>query len=190
MKGYILMIYILTVKQSLIKTYFMKRMTLLFTILFSVFYFNVNAQEKEEEQKEIARLEIRDARINGESITKKILQDKNSYLFYRATGLDELLLSFISDSNEDQTYGNIYMVTKEINQEKRKKNKKQTYNFYWSYSNSFDDYKGTYKGTFSFIQKKKGVYFELSLKQENLDEFLFRGEFKGDFTFLEEEVGK
>lgn len=190
MKGYLLMIYILTAKQSLIKTYFMKRMTLLLTILFCAFYFSVNAQEKEENQKEIAKLEIRDARINGINITKKILQDKNSYLFYKASEIDELLLSFLSDSNEDQTYGNIYMITKEINQEKRKENQKQTYNFYWSYSNSFDDYKGTYKGTLSFIQKKKGVYFELSLKQENLDEFLFKGEFKGDLTFLEEEIGK
>lgn len=168
----------------------MKRTNLLLTILFCAFNSSINAQEKEEDQKDIAKLEIRDARHNGENITNTILQDKNSYLFYKTSEIDELLLSFISDSNEDQTYGNIYLVSKEIEQGKKNKNQKQTYTFYWSYLNSFDDYKGTYKSTLSFIKKRKGVYFELYLKQENLDEFLFRGEFKGDISFLEEQVGK
>ena len=168
----------------------MKRKNLLFTILFCALNYSINAQEKEEDQKDIAKLEIQDARHDGENITNKILQDKNSYLFYKTSEIDELLLSFISDSNEDQTYGNIYLVSKEIEQGKKNKNQKYTYNFYWSYVNSFDDYKGTYKATLSFIKKRKGVYFELYLKQENLDEFLFRGELKGDITFLEEQVGK
>lgn len=165
-------------------------MNLLLTILFCALNSIINAQEKEDDQKEIAKLEIRDARHDGENITNKILLDKNSCLFYKTSEIDELLLSFISDTNDDQTYGNIYLVSKEIEQGKNKKNQKQTYNFYWSYVNSFDDYKGTYKATLSFIKKRKGVYFELYLKQENLDEFLFRGELKGDISFLEEQVGK
>lgn len=168
----------------------MKRKNLLFTILFCALNYSINAQEKEEDQKDIAKLEIQDARHDGENITDKILQDKNSYLFYKTSEIDELLLSFISDTNDDQTYGNIYLVSKEIEQGKKNKNQKQTYNFYWSYVNSFDDYKGTYKATLSLIKKRKGVYFELYLKQENLDEFLFRGELKGDISFLEEQVGK
>lgn len=165
-------------------------MNFLLTLLFCALNSSINAQEKKEDQKEIAKLEIRDARHDGENITNTILQDKNSCLFYKTSEIDGLLLSFISDSSEDQTYGNIYSVSKEIEQGKKNKNQKQTYNFYWSYENSFDDYNGTYKGKLSFIKKKKGIYFQLYLKQENLDEFLFRGELKGDITFLDEQVGK
>jgi hypothetical protein len=168
----------------------MKRINLLLTILFCAFYFNVNAQENEDNQRNVAELKIRDARLNGDNITRSVLSEKNSYVFYKASDRDDTLLSLVSDLNDDQTYGNIYLVSKEIDSSNKKRIEKRVYNFYWSYANSFDDYKGTYNCSLSLLKKKKAIYYELRLKQENLDEFLFRGEFKGNISFLEEQIGK
>ena len=168
----------------------MKRINLLLTILFCAFYFSINAQEKEEDQKEIAKLEIRDARHDGDNITRSVLSEKNTYVFYKASDRDDTLLSLVSDLNDDQTCGNIYLVSKEIDSSNKKRIEKRVYNFYWSYANSFDDYKGTYNCSLSLLKKKKAIYYELRLKQENLDKFLFRGEFKGNISFLEEQIGK
>lgn len=168
----------------------MKHLKTTFAILISVFAITANAQEEKEEEGAFATFEINDARHNGEDVTESVIKDKKSYALYKIPESDTVQLAYLSDSDESQTYGPIYLVTKEITSDKTENNESVTYNFYWSYN--FTEYidRGTAKVKLLVFTKPQGKYFELSMKFENLEEYVFKGKIEGDLRLLDLEVGK
>lgn len=166
----------------------MKRLNILLTILFFALYSNSNAQEKED--KSFANFEIIDARQNGEDITDSVLKEKYSYVFYKIPESDTVQFAYLSGLNDSQTYGPIYLVTKEINSNNARKEEIIVYNFFWSYNYTQYIDKGTVKVKLLVAYKPQGKYFELHMKFENLEEYVFKGKMDGDLSFLDIQAGK
>lgn len=165
-----------------IKIFFAICNTLLITAIYS--------QDTIHEYKVIANFEIMDAKKNGGNISYSILKKKYSYAFYKIPDGDYIQFAYINEVDDSQTYGPIYLITKDINSNHTAKERSVTYNFYWSYNYTQYIDKGTAKVKLVVIHKPKGMYFELSMTLENLEEYVFKGKMEGDLSLLDQEAGK
>ena len=112
--------------------------------------FITNAQTKNN-QNVIANFEVYDARYNGDDITPDLIENKASLVIYK--DYDTLMLSNFWEKANSQSYGEIYSIEKEFFAETETKYKAITYNFQWSYINTYDDKKGTAKIKLILIYK-------------------------------------
>lgn len=161
-------------------------------ILLLIFTFSY-AQEKIEEDKNqftIAELEIRDVRMNDLDYTEEAIKGKNRLYFYRASDSDEILFSNYFDVGNTQSYGRIYNVSKDSLEQTEENYERDIYKFKWSYVNTYDDVVGTADITLVLEYKPKGIYFELNMIQDDLDENRYKGEFIGNVPFFDSIINK
>ncbi|HSD07665.1 hypothetical protein [Flavobacterium sp.] len=174
----------------------MKNLKIIYTILFSLLYTVINAQEKSLENENdtkqylVALFKTRDAKSNGEDITPEILKANQSLQFYKSSDSDEILFSNFWKKTNSQSYGYIYSIVKEENPDKEEENKSELYKFQWSYCNSYDNKKGTAEVTLLLVYKPRGTYFEITILPENLDELIYKGEMYGDLLPLDYNIKK
>lgn len=154
-----------------------------------IFLSSINAQElssqKSNNQEEFLRFQVRDARENGDDISPQMLGRKSYLCIYTISESDQLHLSNLSETDDDQSYGLIYNISKEVHSETDKNLGSEIIKFNWSYNNNYDDIKGTGEVTIFVIHKNQGDYFELTIVAENLDKFVYKGELKGDLCVFD-----
>jgi hypothetical protein len=168
----------------------MKNLKTVCTILIYVLYTSVNAQDKKEEQQDIATFEINDARDNGSDITPQALEDNATLVLYKLGDSNEVLLSNFWEKSKSQSFGRIYSIVKKEFPETKTEFKGELYNFQWSYTNTYDDKKGTAKVKLFVVYKPQGTYFEFTILPENLDVLVYKGIMSGDLTTLESIIKK
>jgi hypothetical protein len=168
----------------------MKNLKTTFAILISFFYSTINAQEKNEYQEAFATFEINDARDNGDDITPEAIEDKAQLVLYKSTDGKEILLSNYWEKSNSQSYGRIYSIEKEEFPETEKELKHGLYEFQWSYTNTYDEKKGTAKIRLFVVYKPQGIYFECTIMPENLDVLVYKGTMKGDLSLLVNSIKK
>lgn len=168
----------------------MKNLKTTFVILISTVYSTINAQEKNETGEAFATFEIKDARDNGEDITPEANEDNAKLVLYKSSDGNEIMLSNYWGNSNSQSFGRIYSITLESFPETEKELKHDLYEFQWSYSNSYDDKKGTAKIKLFVIYKPQGIYFECTILPENLDVLVYKGRMEGDLTALESNIKK
>ncbi|RAR71489.1 hypothetical protein [Flavobacterium aciduliphilum] len=168
----------------------MKNFKTIITIILCVCYTVINAQSKEEDQKAIAIFEIKDARDNGSDFTPNVLEENAYLVLYKSNDGEEIMLSNYWEKSKSQSFGRIYSITKEGKPDTETEYKYDLYNFQWSYSNSYDDKKGTAKIKLFVVYKPQGTYFEFTILPENLDVLVYKGTMKGDLKLLDVKIDK
>ena len=168
----------------------MKNLKIVFTIIICVLYSSINAQEKSESQEAFATFEINDARDNGDDITPEALEENAKLVLYKSTNEKEIMLSNYWGKSKSQSFGRIYSITKEENAATETEYGYALYNFQWSYSNSYDEKKGTAKIRLFVIYKPQGIYFECTVLPENLDVLIYKGRMAGNLSALEINIKK
>jgi hypothetical protein len=168
----------------------MKNLKTVCTILICVLYSSINAQDKREEQRDIATFEISDARYNGSDITSEVLEDTASLVLYKLGYSNEILMSNFWEKSKSQSFGRIYSVVKEEFPETDTEYKGELYHFRWSYKNTYDHKEGTAKVKLFVVYKPQGTYFESTILPENLDVLVYKGIMSGDLTALESKIKK
>ena len=168
----------------------MRNLKIVFTIIICVLYSSINAQEKSESQEAFATFEINDARDNGDDITPEALEENAKLVLYKSTNEKEIMLSNYWGKSNSQSFGRIYSITKEENAATETEYGYALYNFQWSYSNSYDNKKGTAKIRLFVIYKPQGIYFECTVLPENLDELIYKGRMEGNLAALESSIKK
>lgn len=168
----------------------MKNLKTVCTILICVLYSTLNAQDKKDEQRDIATFAINDARDNGSDITPQALEENASLVLYKLGDSSEILLSNFWEKSKSQSFGRIYSIVKEEFPETETEFKAELYHFQWSYTNTYDDKKGTAKIKLFVVYKPNGTYFEITILPENLDVLVYKGIMSGDLTALESNIKK
>ena len=168
----------------------MRNLKIVLTIIICVLYSSINAQEKSESQEAFATFEINDARDNGDDITPEALEENAKLVLYKSTNEKEIMLSNYWGKSNSQSFGRIYSITKEENAATETEYGYALYNFQWSYSNSYDNKKGTAKIRLFVIYKPQGIYFECTVLPENLDELIYKGRMEGNLAALESSIKK
>ena len=168
----------------------MKNFKTIFTIIFCVCYTIINAQSKDKEQEAFATFYIKDARDNGSDVTPNALEENAYLVLYKSNDEQEIMLSNYWEKSNSQSFGRIYSITKEGKPETASEYRYDLYNFQWSYSNSYDDKKGTAKIRLYLVYKPQGTYFEFTVLPENLDIIVYKGTMEGDLKILETKIDK
>lgn len=168
----------------------MKNVKTTFTILISIFYSTVNAQENIASKEAFATFEINDARNNGDDITPEVLEGNAQLVLYKSINGQEILLSNYWEKSNSQSWGRIYSVVKEEYPETENELKHGLYQFRWSYSNTYDDKEGTAKIRLFLIYKPQGTYYECTIESEDLDVSVYKGTMKGDLSLLDNSIKK
>lgn len=157
----------------------------LFMFLNLSFSYAQENDKKDKKQYTFAELEIKDARINDVDYTEDFTNNKNKLYFYKIIDSNQICFSNHFDVDNTQSYGRIYNVVREHLDETDDTYEKDIYKFKWSYTNTYDDVKGTADILLSLEYKPKGIYFELIMNIDNLDVNKYKGEFKGSGSFFE-----
>ena len=168
----------------------MKNLKTILTIIFCVCYTVINAQSKDKEQEDYATFYIKDARENESDITPYAIEENAYLVLYKSNDGEEIMLSNYWEKSNSQSFGRIYSITKEGKPETTSEYKYDLYNFQWSYSNSYDDKKGTAKIRLYLVYKTQGTYFEFTVLPENLDVLVYKGIMKGDLKVLDAKIYK
>lgn len=168
----------------------MKNLKTVCTILICILYSTLNAQDKKDEQQDIATFEISDARYNGNDITPQALEENAVLVLYKLGDSNEILLSNFWEKSKSQSFGRIYSIVKKEFPETETDFKGELYHFQWSYTNTYDDKKGTAKIKLFVVYKPQETYFEFTILPENLDELVYKGIMNGDLTVLESSIKK
>lgn len=168
----------------------MKNLKTVCTILICILYSTLNAQDKKDEQQDIATFAINDARDNGSDITPQALEENASLVLYKLGDSSEILLSNFWEKSKSQSFGRIYSIVKEEFPETETEFKAELYHFQWSYTNTYDDKEGTAKVKLFVAYKLQGTYFEITILPENLDVLVYKGIMIGDLTALESNIKK
>lgn len=159
----------------------MKTLNIVFAIIIGAFCASINAQEIET----IAIFEVMDGRDNGSDITPQMLEANAFLVLYLSKDKKNVMFANVWEKNDSQSFGTIYAIAKEEFPETDKEYRGVLLNFNWSYNNSYDDKSGTAKVKLLVIYKTRGTYFELTIVPENLDKLVYKGEMKGDLSFLD-----
>jgi len=164
----------------------MKTINTVFAIIISAFCTSINAQELET----IATFEVLDGRDNGSDITPQMLEANAFLVLYLSKDKEDVMFANVWEKNDSQSFGSIYAIAKEEFPETDLEYKGELFNFNWSYSNSYDDKKGTAKVKLWLIYKPQGTYFEFTVIPEDLDQLVYKGTMHGDLALLESYINK
>jgi hypothetical protein len=174
---------------SPLSNYIMK----LFIYLFCLFTISVVAQnstDSDNSQIVIAEFYVKDVRFDGVDYSKDALLENNKLFFYRSTDGKEVLFSNYWEKDDTQSYGPISNITYKHYKPTDEFYEIDEYKFLWSYVNSYDDKEGTCEATLKLEHKPQGIFFDLKMYSESLEELYFRGEFKGSMDFVKYLVDK
>ena len=158
-----------------------------------LFTISVVAQEKEKNDQEqiiLTEFIIKDVRFDGVDYSKEAIQDGNRLYFYKVKDSDEILFSNFWEKSDSQSYGPIHSLTQKHYEETDEYFETDEYKFIWSYKNSYEDKVGTCEMILKLEHKPRGIFFDLKIYPENLEELHYRGEFKGTMDFVKYLVNK
>lgn len=161
--------------------------------LVCLFTISVVAQEKEKNDQEqiiLTEFIIKDVRFDGVDYSKKAIQDGNRLYFYKVKGSDEVLFSNFWEKSDSQSFGLIHSLQHKSYEETEEFYEIDEYKFIWSYENTYEDKVGTCEMILKLEHKPRGIFFDLKIYPENLEELHYRGEFKGTMDFVKYLVDK
>jgi hypothetical protein len=122
--------------------------------------------------------------------SKEAITDGNKLYFYKAKDSDEVLFSNYWEKDDSQSFGPIHSLTLKHYDETDEFFEIDEYKFIWSYKNTYEDKVGTCEMILKLEYKPKGIFFDLKIHPENLEELHCRGEFKGTMDFVKYLVDK
>ncbi|MBW4359387.1 hypothetical protein [Flavobacterium taihuense] len=154
-------------------------LTALFSLLISSIYTPLYSQDEKIKQEIIAKFKISDGTKNGEDITPYLL-GQNAYLvIYKDQATKTICMANFWGKNDSQSYGSIYsMEEKHIKADSENYEADQFF-FQWSYTNTYDNKKGTAKVQLLKVYKPQGIYFKMTIIPENLDVLVYKGYMEG-----------
>ena len=159
-----------------------------------LFTLSVTAQENEKNDSEqiiiITEFIVKDLRINGVDYSKEAISDGNKLYFYKVKDSDEVLFSNYWEKDDSQSFGPIHSLTQNHYDETDEFYEIDEYKFIWSYENTYEEKVGTCKMVLKLEHKPKGIFFDLKIYPENLEELHLRGEFQGTMDFVKYLVDK
>lgn len=130
---------------------------------------------QEEKQTIIAKFIITDATINGVDLTRTLVENE-SYIIFYTNEIDSLVyMANVWPKANTQSFGPISSFEIEKSKAAYNSNDADTYNFNWSYKNSFDNKKGTAKVKVIEIYQQQGIAFTLKINLENSDFAIYKG---------------
>ena len=162
----------------------MKNFQTLCIILICAFYSYINAQENNDKQEDIANFQIKEASENEKDITSLVVNRDYYLSLYKIENLNNLYFSVICESDESQSYGSIYSIKHETLPDSEINSKSELYSFYWSYNNTYDTETGTAKMKLLVVYEPKETRYKLTIRYENLEEYVYKGFIEGDIASL------
>ena len=158
--------------------------------LFTISVVAQNSNESDDSQIVLAEFNVKDVRFDGVDYSKDALEENNKLFFYKSTDGKEVLFSNYWEKDDTQSYGPISKITYKKYKPTDEFYEIDEYKFLWSYVNSYDEKEGTCNATLRLEYKPKGIFFDLKMYSESLEELYFRGEFKGSMDFVKYLVDK
>jgi len=134
-----------------------------------------------QDQTVIAKFVVLDARNNHTDVTQFYTSNKSYFVFYLTPDKRVYFGSIVSKSNQ-QSYGEISELEQSSAPQTQTAYSTHTFDFKWSYSNSYDNHQGTAKVHLVKIDKPAGIAFELRIIPENLDILEYKGFMEGSLN--------
>jgi hypothetical protein len=138
----------------------------------------------------LAEFSVKDVRFNSIDYTKEAIDGKNNLYFYKYIGVDNVYMKNVWEKEDSQSFGPIHSLSYKYFEETDEFYEFEEYKFIWSYENTFDEKVGTCEAILRLEYKPRGIYFDLKIYPEDLEELHYRGEFKGSMEFIKYLVDK
>lgn len=131
----------------------------------------------------IGRYIITDASKNGEDITPIMLYEKAFLTFYHYEGNDDTVyFANIWEKSKSYSNGTIYGLTFDEPFTDNEGYIHEKISFFWKYSNSYDDVKGTASVIITIIRKPQGNHFIAKIVPEDLEILIYKGFVEGSLN--------
>lgn len=157
----------------------MKYYITILLITCATFFSKLQAQQKDSSQETLVKFQISDGTFNGADITPTLLEQNAYLVIYRTIGSKTLYMANFWNKNNTQSYGIIYSMEEEHIEASDENYEADLFHFQWSYSNTYDNKKGTAKVALLKVYKPQGVYFKMTIIPENLDVLVYKGYLEG-----------
>jgi len=118
---------------------------------------------------------IQDARINEQDISESWIKGASYLAFYTISGSEESYFASVNPGQKSNSSGRIFNLTHKLEKETASTYENQVFAFKWSYSNSYDDKKGTADVKIVQFKKNGRIGFMCTINPENLDQVIFKG---------------
>jgi hypothetical protein len=165
-----------------------------FIYILCLFTISVVAQKKEKNDSNqitvLTEFIIKDVRFDGVDYSKEAIKDGNRLYFYKVKGNEEVLFSNYWEKEDSQSFGPVHSMKHKYYEETEENYEIDEYKFSWSYQNTYEDKVGTCEMVLRLEHKPRGIFFDLKIYPENLEELHYRGEFKGTMDFVKYLVDK
>jgi hypothetical protein len=132
-----------------------------------------------------AKFIIQDARKNDTDISKQWVKEKAYLAIYTTEDeAEDIYFANVNPTQETQSYGAIFDLKVTTDPETEKSYETETFNFKWSYANSYNDKEGTASVKLVKIRKSVGVAFTCTIVTETLDIVVYNGYMEGSLKTL------
>jgi len=129
-----------------------------------------------------ARFIIQDARNNKVDVSQQVVKQGGFLAIYTHKDDNTIYLANVIPGQKSQSYGAIYDL--KITEEPQTSNsyETETFDFKWSYANSYDNKEGTSSVQLVKIKKAAGIAFTCTLITEDLDVIVYKGYMEGSLN--------
>lgn len=127
----------------------------------------------------VTTFNVTDGKKNGIDITETLIEQDSYLVLYKTGNSKELFLANIWKKDNSQSYGRIYNLKEEIEEETEKNYKSENINFKWSYINTYNSKQGTADVVLVKTYKPQAVIFKLTIISEDLDVLVYKGYIEG-----------
>lgn len=132
-----------------------------------------------------AKFIIRDAKINQVDITKQWVTDSAYLAIYTFKDDKNIYFASVNPKQKSQSFGPISKLKVSTESATDDNYENETFNFNWTYINSYDKKEGTASVKILKIMKEAGVEFSCTIVTEGLDIMVYRGYMEGSLKKLE-----
>lgn len=138
---------------------------------------------KGQNQEVLAKFIITHAVENNVDITEWIINSGIFTVFYIVD--DDLYMANVSENHDTQSWGRVWGTSNRTQEETATEYKTDIFRFNWSYTNNYDDKRGTCKVEFLKVYKPQGVVSVLRMVTESLDVIEYTGYMEGSINFYD-----
>lgn len=131
-----------------------------------------------------AKFIVQDARKNDIDISKQWVKEGAYLAIYTLEGDNEIYMANVNPKQKSQSYGSIFDLKVETVEETAEQYETETFDFKWSYANSYDDKVGTSTVRLVKVRKQAGVAFTCTIITEQLDVITYKGYMEGSLKNL------
>lgn len=132
----------------------------------------------------IAKFIVQDARKNQVDITDGWVKDGGYLAIYTYKDDDRVYLANVNHRRQTQSFGPISDTKITTVSENSDTYENKTFDFKWSYANSYDAKLGTSTVRLLTIKKDAGVTFSCTIVTEDLDVLMYRGYVEGSLSSI------